>query len=141
MRGGDEGASWRPGEDDIARLIADEKSTDDVRSASQSHDTHAIGKEVGYPDLRIRSSSYRNRFEADGDAKLQNWLAGCEIENLERAIGRVHRKQGGPIGRHRDRTNMAAFELHKRGACRRRGDRGPVPRQREQKHSKRPECR
>jgi hypothetical protein len=58
MRGGDERATvFRPREDDVARLIADEQSAGDAArcAGADGDDADAVGEVMDHPDLAVRT--------------------------------------------------------------------------------------
>ena len=66
----DEGAvPARAGEDDVARLVADEQRALDARRVRRVHvdDAHAVGEVVDDPDFGVAAGGDGDRLETHGD--------------------------------------------------------------------------
>src|SRR5262249_36928001 len=133
MRARDEGALeeaaavHRPGEDDVARLVADEERADHPRlAAAQVDDADAVREMVHDPDLGVRARRDGDRLEADRDGGAVRQVAGRRVdgEYLEAVVGTVDRKQRRAVRRQRQGPDLAALELDERRGVSDARDRG-----------------
>ncbi len=112
VRGGDEGA--RPagaGEDDVARLVADEEGVDDVRRAvGHVDDADAVRDGVDDPDIAVGRDGDGDRIHADGSRAVEGDPARGHVEDVERAVGGVGDEEARPVGGERERAHRAALE-------------------------------
>ncbi|HXR44841.1 MAG TPA: hypothetical protein VN759_08545, partial [Pseudolysinimonas sp.] len=125
MRGGDERAAPRgPGEDDVARLVADEERALDGASRGgviELDDADAVREVVDDPDLAVRAGGDGDRLEADRDRGGADELALLDAKDLEPVVGRVDGEQELLVGRDRERSHLSALEgreLRGGGLCR-----------------------
>ena len=79
VRGGDEGAvAAGAGEDDVARLVADEQRAHDARRvAGDVDDADAVGEVVDDPHLAGAARRDRDRLEADRHRVAVRQAAGA----------------------------------------------------------------
>ena len=114
VRRGDEGeASARTGEDQVARLVADQQRADDARlGPAQVDDAHAVGEVIHHPDLRGGPRGDRHRLEPDRDGGAVGEVAGARIdgEHLQAIVRRVDREHARAVRRQRERPDLAALE-------------------------------
>jgi hypothetical protein len=118
VRRGDEGAAGGPGEDDVARLVADEQRAHHARHALQADHADTVGQVIDHPDLVVAARRHRHRLEADQHAGAEGQAAVGDVEDLERVVGRVDRDQRGSVRRDGERPHLATLELHERRAGR-----------------------
>jgi hypothetical protein len=118
VRGGDEGApAARPGEDDVARLVADEQGARDVAGRGgvvERDHADAVRQVVDHPDLAIGARGDGDRLEADRDRGRVAELMVFDAEDLEAIVGSVDSKQMLLVGRYRERTHLPALEQGER---------------------------
>ena len=114
VRGGDEGAvAARPGEHDVAWLVADQERADDARRArAHVDDAHAVREVVDDPDVHpVAVGRGRDRLEADGDgAGVREVPLRVDVEDLEPVVGGVHRVEVQVVRRERERADLAGLE-------------------------------
>src|SRR6185295_2637293 len=97
-RGGDEGAvARRAGEDDVARLVADEQGADHARRrGADIDDADAVREVVHHPDLAIAARRDGYRLEADRHrGEVRQPATATDGEDLEATVGGVDGEQPG----------------------------------------------
>src|SRR6185369_8399853 len=98
--GGDEGALFlRPGEDDVARLVADEQGAHHASAvpyAVQLDNADAVGEMVDDPDLAVAARRDGHRLEADRDGGAMLQPMPHDAKDLEAAVRRVGREEEFP---------------------------------------------
>ena len=119
VRGGDEGTiAARPGEDDVARLVAHQQRAHHARRVGGDvDDADAVRQEVHDPDLVRGSCRHRHRLQAHGNRLAMRETIGRDVEDLQAIVGRVHREEPRPVGRQRKRANLPALEGDEVRAC------------------------
>ena len=102
--GGDEGAGegavgLRAGEDDVARLVADQQRAHDARRiGGDVDDADAVGQMVDDPHLAVGARRDRHRLEAHGHGPDVGQAAGRDAEDLQAIIGRIRHEQARAVG-------------------------------------------
>ena len=114
VRRRDEGAiAVLAGEDDVARLIADEQRAHHAGAAAvQTDDADAVGQVVYDPHFFIGAHGNGDRLQAHGDggAVNQGAIGIVYVINFQLIIGSVSSKQSALIRRQRDGSYLAALK-------------------------------
>ena len=123
MGGGDEGAvAAGAGEDDVARLVADEQRAHDARRRQPPTSTMLTLSERW---LTTQTSLFVRAATATGSRPTGTepvWVRPpAATVKIEAVVGRVDREQPRAVGRHRQRPHLAGLERDERA-------RGPGPR-------------
>ena len=96
MGGGDERAiAMRPGEHDVAGLVADQQGADDAAGAGvvvERDHADAVGQVVDDPDLALGARGDGDRLEADRDRAGVDQAVAFDPEHLEAVVRRVGRE-------------------------------------------------
>ena len=99
-RRGDEGAGevavavGRTGEDDVARLVADQQRAHDARRCRRDvDDADAVGEVIDHPHLVVGARRHRDRLEADRHRVEVRQPAGGDGEDLQPVVGGVRRRR------------------------------------------------
>ena len=82
----------RPGEDDVARLVADEQRAHDVAAVpalGHLDDADAVGEVVDDPDLVVVARRDGDRLEADRDRGAMLQAVAHDAKDLEPVVRRV----------------------------------------------------
>ena len=114
MRGGDEGSTAAgAGEDDVARLVADQQRAHDPwRRRREIDDADAVGEMVHHPSLAVAARGDRDRLESDRHGGHRHRQSAVQREDLQPVVGRVDGEQGLAVGRERERADLPALEVH-----------------------------
>jgi hypothetical protein len=112
-RGDERPSPLRSGEDDVARLVADQERAPDVPGRSvvvELDDAHAVREVVDHPDLAVRPGRDGDRLKAHRDGRRRDEPLSQDAEDLEAVVGRVDGEQVPLVRRHRERSHLSALE-------------------------------
>jgi hypothetical protein len=110
------------GEDDVARLVADQQRAHDARALAEAgaepDDRHRVREVVGDPDLGAGADRDRRRIEADRHRAGVDEAVAVDAVDLQAVVRRVEREQRASVGRHRQRPHLQRLEQRERAAAR-----------------------
>ena len=112
-----EGALWRAREDDIARLVAGVQCGAHA-ARGQVDDADRVRKVVDDPGFGVGAGPHADGIHPHGHAADADRGGAGHIEELEHAVGQVHREQHGAVGRQVDRVDVGRLPVPERCARR-----------------------
>ena len=114
MGGRDEGpVPARPGEDDVAGLVAHEERAGYARrDRTHVHDAHAVGEVVYDPDFGVAAGGHGDRLKTHGYGGDLGHASGADVQDLECVVGSVDREKPRAVRGECERPHLARLEQH-----------------------------